>query len=80
MGAPTFVVGLVEKFRQESDFLRAASTKEHLVRRAHIDPLFSALSWDLDYARPEPLVNREVVEEEALRVATFTASSAKRSR
>ncbi len=68
MGAPASVVGLVEKFQQESDFLRAASTKEHLVRRAYIDPLFSALGWDLDYSEQGPLIRREVVEEDALRV------------
>jgi predicted type IV restriction endonuclease len=53
--APTSVAQLIEKFHQERDYLRAASTKEHLVREAYIDPLFSALGWDLDYSKQGPL-------------------------
>lgn len=68
MDAPTSVAQLIEKFHQEGDYLKAASTKEHLIRKAYIDPLFSALGWDLDYSKQGPLVYREVVEEDALRV------------
>jgi type I restriction-modification system DNA methylase subunit len=66
--APTSVPQLIERFHQERDYLKAASTKEHLIRKAYIDPLFSALGWDLDYSKQGPLVYREVVEEDALRV------------
>jgi hypothetical protein len=62
------VAQLIERFHQERDYLKAASTKEHLIRKAYIDPLFSALGWDLDYSKQGPLVYREVVEEDALRV------------
>jgi hypothetical protein len=58
---------LVERFQEERDYLKRA--KEHLVRRAYIDPLFSALGWNLDYRHNEPLIYREVVEEDSLRVA-----------
>jgi len=68
VGVPAPVAQLVQKFRQESGYLKAASTKEHLIRRAYIDPLFSALGWDLDYSKEGPLVHREVIEEDALRV------------
>jgi hypothetical protein len=37
------VAQLIERFHQERDYLKAASTKEHLIRKAYIDPLFSAL-------------------------------------
>ena len=49
LSAPATVVELVERFHTERDYLRSESTKEILVRRAYIDPLFSSLGWDLDY-------------------------------
>jgi len=61
------VVELVERFHKERDYLRSVSTKEILVRRAYIDPLFSSLGWDLGY-HEQRLIYREVVEEDSLRV------------
>jgi hypothetical protein len=68
LGAPASVVKLVERFHEDREYLRSGAAKEDLVRKAYIDHLFSALGWNLDYDRMGPLIHREVVEEDSLRV------------
>ncbi len=68
MAAPDSVVKLVERFQEESKYLRSASVKEDLIRKAYIDPFFTALGWDVDYTKEGPLIDREVVQEVSLRV------------
>ena len=51
MSVPAEVVKLVEQFGKEAEAVRSAQFKEAWVRRDYIDPLFTALGWDVAYER-----------------------------
>jgi len=68
MGCPDAVKELVEKFALQIDQYRSPEYNETQVRIDFINPLFSALGWDMDniagYAEPY----RDVVHEDAIRI------------
>ncbi len=49
--APGEVVRLVERFERNREQYKSASYNETQVRREFIDPLFTALGWDVDNDR-----------------------------
>jgi hypothetical protein len=65
--APTEVLDLVGRFEAQQDAYRSAGYNEAQVRREFIDPLFSALGWDVANEAGRPESYKDVVLEEALR-------------
>ena len=72
MSVPTKVVKLVEQFGKEAEAVRSSRFKEAWVRRDYIDPLFTALGWDVAYERRGAQMFREVILEDTLRVEGAT--------
>ena len=68
MSVPTQVMKLVNQFRDESETVRVSQFKEAWVRRDYIDPLFTALGWDVTYQRRGPQMFREVIVEDTVKV------------
>ncbi len=68
MPVPTEVIKLVEQFKEESQGVRSSEYKEAWVRIDYIDPFFKALGWDVDRQKSGPLIFKEVVHEDSLRV------------
>jgi type I restriction-modification system DNA methylase subunit len=72
MGFPNSIKLLVERFRRNSDVYCSPDYNETQVRIDFINPMFSALGWDMDniagYAEPY----RDVVHEDAVRVSGTT--------
>ncbi len=72
MSVPTEVVKLVEQFGQEAEAVRSSRFKEAWVRRDYIDPLFTALGWDVAYEHRGAQMFREVILEDTLKVEGAT--------
>ena len=49
--APDIIKRLVERFGENIDSYRSAAYNEAQVRREFIDPMFTALGWDVDNER-----------------------------
>lgn len=72
MSVPTEVVKLVEQFRTEAEAVRSSQYKEAWVRRDYLDPLFTALGWDVAYEHRDTRMYREVILEDTLKVEGAT--------
>ena len=68
MSVPKEVVKLVAQFRDESRTVQSTQYKEAWVRRDYLDPLFTALGWDVAYERRDAQMFREVILEDTLKV------------
>lgn len=72
MPAPSELLGLVARFReQHADYQRGAYNETQL-RRDFLDPLFSLLGWDVDNRAGYAESFREVVHEDAVKVGGMT--------
>jgi hypothetical protein len=69
MGAPEEVVALVERFRRDHDVYRSHQYNETQLRREFIDPFFRALGWDVDNTAGYAPAYRDVIHEDAIKVA-----------
>jgi hypothetical protein len=68
MGAPAAVAELVRRFADQTATYHAAPYNEAQVRVEFIDPLFTALGWDVANRKGRSLIYREVVHEDSLDV------------
>jgi SAM-dependent methyltransferase len=74
MSAPAGVRELVDRFPEKgtASFL---ALKETAVRREFIDPLFSALGWDVSNTSGESFLYKEVIHEDQIRVSNGRVSA-----
>ena len=69
MPVPEKVMRLIERFDQYTGEYRSDHYNETQTRREFIDPLFSALGWDVDNERGKSEADKEVIHEDAVLVA-----------
>lgn len=72
VATPSVVVDLVERFLQDASAYKSSAYNEAQARRELIEPLFTALGWDLDNrsGRPEPF--KDVIHEDSIKVGGAT--------
>jgi hypothetical protein len=69
MAAPAAIIELVERFEQNIDAYKAPSYNETQVRREFLDPFFCALGWDVDNAAGYAEAYKDVIHEDAIKIA-----------
>lgn len=69
---PRLVLDLVERFERNRDSYKSSSYNETQVRREFIDPFFKALGWDIDNEKGYAEAYKDVVHEDAIKVAEAT--------
>lgn len=67
--APDVIHELVERFERNRSQYRAASYNETQVRREFLDPFFEALGWDVNNRQGYAEAYKDVVHEDAIRIA-----------
>lgn len=72
MPAPKEILKLVERFHQHQDAYTSGQYNETQVRREFIDPFFKILGWDVDNTQGYAEAYKDVVHEDALKVAGST--------
>jgi len=72
MQTPATVLELVERFDTHRDHYTSTNYNEAQVRREFIDPLFEALGWDVQNKKGYAQPFKEVIHEDAVRVAGVT--------
>ena len=66
---PDVVYELVERFQRNLTQYRAATYNETQVRREFLDPFFEALGWDVNNRQGYAEAYKDVVHEDAIRIA-----------
>ena len=69
MPAPPEIIALIERFELHKDDYLRGDYNETEVRREFLDPVFKALGWDVDNRQGHAEAYKDVVHEDALRVA-----------
>jgi len=69
---PDALKKLVDRFNQQSDQIRSTDYNETLIRIDFINPMMSALGWDMSNAQGHAEQYREVVHEDRVKVAGQT--------
>ena len=72
MPAPQSVVNLVERFKQNVVAYKSGPYNETQLRREFLDPLFKALGWDMDNEEGYAEQYKDVVHEDAIKIAGAT--------
>ncbi|MDT0631323.1 Eco57I restriction-modification methylase domain-containing protein [Rubrivirga litoralis] len=72
MPAPPVVVDLVERFDRNLASYRSGKYNETQVRREFLDPFYTALGWDVDNTAGYAEAYKDVVHEDAIKVAGST--------
>ena len=72
MDIPAILPDLVQRFRDNLEDYKAGHYNETQVRREFIDPLFTALGWDVANTQGYAEAYKEVVHEDAIRVGRAT--------
>lgn len=72
MPAPDSVMDLISHFRENLDTFKTGGYNETQVRREFIDPLFEALGWDIANKSMYSAAYKDVVHEDAIKVAGST--------
>jgi hypothetical protein len=72
MAAPKEVIDLVERYYRNRDDYQKSSYNETNTRREFLDPLFKALGWDIDNTAGNAEAYKDVVHEDAIKVAGAT--------
>ena len=72
MPAPEQVLELVPRFNEHRDAYRSGNYNETQIRREFIDPLFTALGWDVDNRQGYAEAYKDVVHEDALKIGGAT--------
>jgi predicted type IV restriction endonuclease len=67
--APPEIVALIERFELHRDDYLRGDYNETEVRREFLDPVFTALGWDVDNRQGHAEAYKDVVHEDALRFA-----------
>ena len=66
---PSQVQELIEKFSAQADLYRSPTYNETQLRVDFVNPMFKALGWDIDNTKGFAEAFREVVHEDAVRIA-----------
>jgi predicted type IV restriction endonuclease len=69
MPAPDTILKLVDQFHTHLAAYKSAAYNEAQARREFIDPLFEALGWDMFNRQGFGLVFRDVIHEDAVKIA-----------
>ena len=69
MPAPNEVLKLIENFERNLDTYRSGKYNETQVRREFIDPFFKALGWDIDNTQGYAEAYKDVIHEDAIKIA-----------
>jgi len=69
---PQAVLDLIEKFDRNIDEYKNPQYNETLIRVEFVNPLFKALGWDVDNEAGHALAYRDVIHEDAVKVAGAT--------
>jgi hypothetical protein len=72
MPAPAIVLDLVERFHQHLATYKQNSYNEEQLRIEFLNPMFQALGWDMENAQGYAAAYKEVIHEDAIRVAGVT--------
>jgi hypothetical protein len=72
MGAPREIIDLIERFSRNADSYRSGHYGETQVRREFIDPFFKCLGWDIDNTHGFAEACKDVIHEDAIKVAGHT--------
>jgi hypothetical protein len=72
MTAPTAILELVERFRNNCDAYRSSQYNETQLRREFIDPFFEALGWDVNNTQGFAEAYKDVVHEDAIKIGGAT--------
>lgn len=72
MPAPAEIQKLVERFELHRDDYRSPKYNETQLRREFVDPMFKALGWDIDNEQGFAEAYKDVVHEDAIKVADST--------
>ena len=67
--APDAVKRLVERFDQDRKVFVAPDCKEEQLRAEFLNPLFTALGWDMDNKQGRSETFKQVIHEETIKVA-----------
>jgi type I restriction-modification system DNA methylase subunit/predicted type IV restriction endonuclease len=70
--APLKVQELVDRFRDNLEAYKRSTYNETQVRREFIDPFFASLGWDVDNERGYAEAYKDVVHEDAIKIAGVT--------
>jgi hypothetical protein len=69
VSAPEEALELIDRYLQQRNAYEAGHYNETTLRREFIDPLFRLLGWDVDNREGRPEAFKDVVHEDAVRVA-----------
>ncbi|MFQ5495719.1 MAG: hypothetical protein ACE5EX_10105, partial [Phycisphaerae bacterium] len=69
---PKSVLQLVQRFAQHRETYKQPAYNETQVRREFIDPLFTALGWDVDNRAGHAEAYKDVIHEDAIKVGGIT--------
>jgi hypothetical protein len=72
MPAPDSVLSLVERFREHRDEYLSAGYNEATLRKEFLEPMFSALGWDVDNTKGYAEAYKEVIHEDAIKISGAT--------
>ena len=66
---PAVIADLVERFARNREAYRSGPYNETQLRREFVDPFFKALGWDLDNEQGYAEAYKDVIHEDAIRIA-----------
>ena len=69
---PPIISDLITRFREHADAYHAGRYNETQIRREFIDPLFSALGWDVDNSQGYAEAYKDVIHEDAIKIGGAT--------
>jgi len=72
MAVPAVIKELIERFSYNFDAYRSGFYNETQVRREFIDPMFKALSWDIDNEQGCAEQYKDVIHEDAIKIGGVT--------
>jgi hypothetical protein len=72
MPCPDAIAKLVERFADQHDSYKLAAYNETQVRREFIDPMFTALGWDVDNRAGHAKSYKDVIHEDAIKIGGTT--------
>ena len=63
---------LVEKFRSNREAYQSQQYNETQLRREFLDPLFTALGWDIENKQGHAEAYKDVIHEDAIKIGSAT--------
>ena len=70
MPAPEAVIALIERFERNREAYLSGQYNETQLRREFLDPLFTALGWDVDNKQGYAEAYKDVIHEDALKIGS----------